>query len=185
MDTADKKWFLRELARSSRDVAGEIAECGSLRGASGYFIADATSGTAKQLHLFDSWEGLPRPSDADGTHWKAGDLTSGEAECLATLAPFGERVVTHRGWIPERFGDVEHLRFSLVHIDVDLYEPHRDAVQFFWPRLSEDGLMIFDDYGSSFCPGARRAIDEFFAPLGLDVIGAPTGQGFLFKKPRH
>lgn len=185
MQTADKKWFLRELATVSAGVPGEIAECGSYRGASAFFIAEATDGTRKQLHLFDSWQGLSTPVEADGAVWKAGDLTTTEAACLATLAPFAERVVSHPGWIPDRFGEVEDLRFSLVHIDVDLHEPHRDALQFFWPRLSEGGVMIFDDYGSSFCPGARRAVDEFFGPLGQRVIGVPTGQAFLFKVPER
>ena len=181
MHTADKKWFLRELARASRDVPGQIAECGSFRGASAYFIAEATAGTGKQMHLFDSWQGLSGPVDADGNHWEAGNLSASEAACLATLAPFAERVVSHPGWIPDRFDDVVDMQFSFVHVDVDLYEPHRDALQFFWPRLSDGGVMAFDDYGSSLCPGARRAVDAFFVPLGLEVIGAPTGQAFLFK----
>lgn len=178
---ADKKWFLRELARASAGVPGDIAECGSFKGASAYFIAEATAATGKRLHLFDSWEGLSDPADADGTNWKAGDLDSSEAECLEALAPFADRVTTYGGWIPERFHEVESLRFSLLHIDVDLYEPHRDALEFFWPRLSQGGVVIFDDYGSSFCPGAWRAVDEFFAPRGLRVIASPTGQAFLFK----
>ncbi len=181
LHTADKKWFVRELSRSSVDVPGAIAECGSFRGASAFFIAEATEGTGKKLHLFDSWQGLPAPVDADGSAWKAGDLTASESECLTTLAPYADRVVSHPGWIPDRFGDVEDEVFSLVHVDVDLYEPHRDALRFFWPRLSEGGVMVFDDYGSSYCPGAHRAVDEFFGPLGLRVIGAPTGQAFLFK----
>lgn len=183
MRLADKKWFLRELARWSRGVDGDIAECGSFRGASAYFLAEATGGTGKRLHLFDSWQGLPPPVGADGSAWKAGDLTASEAECLATLAPFATRVDSYRGWIPDRFAEVEDRTFSLVHVDVDLYEPHRDALRFFWPRLADGGVMVFDDYGSSYCPGARQAVDEYFGPRGLYVIGVPTGQGFLFKQP--
>ena len=33
----------------------------------------------------------------------------------------------YRGWIPERFKEVADLRFSLVHIDVDLYRPTLEA----------------------------------------------------------
>jgi len=179
--TADKKWFLRELARSIRDVPGEIAECGSYLGWSAYFLADATEGTGKQLHLFDSWEGLSSPVAEDGGAWAAGDLTASETACLATLDDFSDRVVSHQGWIPDRFGDVEDCRFALVHIDVDLYEPHRDALRFFWPRLNPGGMMVFDDHGSSFCPGVRRAIDEYLTPLGLHVLGTPTGQAFVSK----
>jgi len=182
--TADKKWFLRELARSSAGIPGVIAECGSFKGSSAYFMAEATHCTGKQLHLFDSWQGLSAPVGEDGTNWKTGDLTATEADCLAVLAPFADRVVAHRGWIPDRFGDVEDLKFSLLHVDVDLYEPHRDALEFFWPRLSDGAVVVFDDHGSSYCPGAHRAVEEFFGPLGLKVIGAPTGQAFLFK-PRQ
>jgi hypothetical protein len=182
METADKKWFLRELAGRICDVDGELAECGSFRGGSAYFVAEATAATNNQLHLFDSWQGLAAPVDVDGTHWAAGDLTASEEECLDTLRPFAHRVVSHPGWIPDRFDDVAALRFSLVHVDVDLYEPHRDAIRFFWPRLADGGAMVFDDYGSSFCPGARRAVDEYFSPLGVKVIGLPTGQALVLKQ---
>jgi hypothetical protein len=88
--------------------------------------------------------------------------------------------VLHRGWIPERFPDVADERFSFVHVDVDLYEPHRDAIEFFWPRLTQGGVMVFDDYGSAYCPGARRAVDEAFTPT--DIVESPTGQCFVIKR---
>lgn len=185
MHTADKKWFLRELARSINTTPGDIAESGSYRGGSAYFLAEATAESGKRLHLFDSWEGLSGPGPEDGTHWTAGDLTMSEKECLATLEPFADRVVTHRGWIPDRYPDVASESFALVHVDVDLYEPHRDALQFFWPRLNEGGLMVFDDYGSAFCPGAKRAVDEYFRELPTPVIAAPTGQAFVWKRVRR
>ena len=34
--------------------------------------------------------------------------------------------------------------------------------------------MVFDDYGSSYCPGARQAVDEAFART--DVVESPSGQ---------
>lgn len=71
-------------------------------------------------------------------------------------------------------------RFSLVHIDVDIYRPTLDALEFFWDRVTPGGMVVCDDYGFSTCPGATAAMDEFFdgrAP----VMQLPTGQGLVIR----
>ena len=45
--------------------------------------------------------------------------------------------------------------------------------------MNRGGLMRFDDYGFATCPGARRAIDEFFADKAEPIIDLPTGQAFV------
>ena len=180
LEMADKKVTLRSLARWTRGVPGQVAECGCYRGVSSWFLAEETEGTDKRLHLFDSFEGVSAPTSADGGHWQEHDLRADEDECRRLLAPFGERIALHRGWIPDRFADVEDETFSLVHVDVDLYEPHRDSIDFFWPRLATGGVMVFDDYGSTFCPGARRAVDEAFDPE--EIVELPTAQAFVVKR---
>jgi hypothetical protein len=78
---------------------------------------------------------------------------------------------------------VEDRRFKLVHIDVDLYQPTRDSVEFFYPRMVPGGVILCDDYGSTRCPGARRAMDEFFfeKPEG-PVVDLLNGQGLAIKR---
>lgn len=178
LEQADKKFTLRSLARWANQVEGEIAECGAFRGVSARFMADVTE--PKGLHIFDSFEGLSAPGQADGSHWTSGDLAAPEAVCRATLGGHAARATFHKGWIPDRFEDVADLRFALVHIDVDLFEPHADAIAFFWPRISDGGMIVFDDYGSEFCPGARRAVDDAF-PAG-EIVELPTGQAFVVKR---
>jgi predicted O-methyltransferase YrrM len=85
-----------------------------------------------------------------------------------------------RGWIPERFDIVSDKTFSIVHIDVDLYQPTRDALEFFYPRLNPGGLMICDDYGSVACPGAKKAVDDFCKRLGKVPAALTTGQAVIF-----
>ena len=77
----------------------------------------------------------------------------------------------YKGWIPERFREVESLRFSFVHVDVDLEQPTRDSLEFFYPRLSPGGVLLCDDYGSSLCPGATSA----------KMISLSPGGGFLVR----
>jgi hypothetical protein len=81
-----------------------------------------------------------------------------------------------RGWIPSRFAEVAEKKFSFVHIDVDLEKPTRDSLEFFYPRLSDGGILLCDDYGFDTCPGVTAAIDEFLAlkpekPIQLDAGG--------------
>ncbi|MGM3941125.1 TylF/MycF family methyltransferase, partial [Salmonella sp. NW387] len=74
-------------------------------------------------------------------------------------------------------------RYCFVHVDVDLYQPTRDSIQFFYPRMVPGGIMLFDDYGSGMqSPGAARAVDDFMAGNPEPVIDAPTAQAFIIKR---
>jgi macrocin-O-methyltransferase TylF-like protien len=78
-------------------------------------------------------------------------------------------------------GEVAPRRFSFGHIDVDLYEPTRHAVEFFYPRLNDGGILVFDDFGFTTCPGAMVAIKEATGNISDQVIALPDGGGFLIK----
>ena len=41
--------------------------------------------------------------------------------------------------------------------------------------------MLLDNYGSLSCPGAKTAVDEFFADKPEHVIYLPTAQAFVIK----
>ena len=104
-----------------------------------------------------------------------------EAAASHNLQKFNGSFTLYKGWIPARFDEAKDKTFSLVHIDVDLYEPTLASLAFFWPRISAGGMIVCDDYGFESCPGARRAMDEFFAERGLSVVHLTTGQGFVTK----
>src|SRR5262245_23559041 len=106
----DRKYFLREIVAMTLDVEGDAAECGVYKGASAYLICRATTTRGKWTHLFDSWEGLSKPTARDGTYWVRGALRAGETDVIENLKEF-DNFTLHRGWIPERFGDVSEKRF--------------------------------------------------------------------------
>lgn len=180
----DRKWTLREFVLATNSLPGDLAECGCYEGASAYFMAEAS--THGSLLLFDSFEGISEPGKADrekprdALPWQKGDLRSTEEALRANLAGFNN-VEVFSGWIPQRFGDVAMRNFRLVHIDVDLYQPTKDSLEFFFPRLVPGGVIVMDDYGLLTCPGARKAADEFSERQGTRVLHLPTGQGVLIK----
>ena len=177
----DRKYTLNQLLQLTLHINGDAAECGVYKGASSYLICRAIEPYGKRNHLFDSFEGLSPPTDRDGTYWTAGGLCADESHVRKNLAEF-KNFTVYRGWIPDRFRDVADDYFSFVHIDVDLYEPTRDSITFFYDRLSPGGVMLLDDYGFSTCPGAKLAADEFLTGRQEKVVMLPSGQAFIVRR---
>jgi O-methyltransferase len=178
---------LFSVARSvaARAIPGDTAECGVRYGKSSFFILHGLNDPARPHYLCDSFEGLSQPSDIDAETiarregWRAGDLAADEEIVQAKLGDFVQ-VRLHKGWIPDCFSGLETRTFALVHVDVDLYEPTLAAFEFFYPRLSPGAVMVCDDYGFASCPGARRAVDEYFAGRADVPIELPSGQALIF-----
>jgi O-methyltransferase len=180
----DRKWMVYQLLRLVAHVPGDTAECGVFRGATSYLICCANQGSqagTKTHHLFDSFEGLSQPGQADGTHWRKGDLKCEIETVRKALSDF-DKLTFHPGWIPDRFQDVEDRKFSFVHIDVDLAEPTRESLAFFYPRMEAGGIIVCDDYGQSTSPGATQAVDHFLAGKSEKMLMLPEGGGFLIVK---
>lgn len=179
----DRKFALDQFLKISVAVDGDLAECGTYKGASAWLMCKRAEGTGKIVHLFDSFEGLSEPKEVDGSWWQKGSLTAGEEFLRQNLAEF-DNYRSYAGWIPARFSDIGDRRFCFLHVDVDLYQPTLDSLGFFYPRMNSGGVLIFDDYGYTTCPGARRAIDEFFSDKPEPVLELPTGQGFVLTGSR-
>ncbi|MNP11366.1 Macrocin-O-methyltransferase (TylF) [compost metagenome] len=52
-----------------------------------------------------------------------------------------------------------HMKISLLHIDTDVYEPSKLALDLLYDKVVSGGVIIFDDYGT--VEGETRAVDEF------------------------
>jgi hypothetical protein len=50
------------------------------------------------------------------------------------------------GQFRESFAAVERCRFSFVHIDCDVYDSYRECLDFFYSRMSPNGVLLFDEY---------------------------------------
>lgn len=179
--TADRKYMLRQLLSLVDLVPGDTAECGVYLGASSWFICDHFRSTSRTHHGFDSFEGLSAPIALDGAFWHVGDLRTQEDNARELLRPFEARL--YRGWIPERFHEVADRTFAFVHIDVDLYQPTRDSLEFFYPRMAPGGVILLDDHGLTTCPGATRAAEEYMANRPESIVLLTTGQALILKAP--
>ncbi|MEM6325516.1 MAG: TylF/MycF/NovP-related O-methyltransferase [Bacteroidota bacterium] len=184
----DKQFTIHQLARSIAALPGDTMECGVYRGAGSYLVLTATEGQGRTHHLFDSFEGLSAPTredtpaDPSAHQYEAGELSIPLETVQRNLAPFADRTRYYKGWVPERFPEVADRVFAFCYIDVDLYEPTRDAFEFFYDRMVPGGLLVCDDYGFVDCPGAKQAVDDFVADKPEEVVHLTSGQGVIVKQ---
>jgi O-methyltransferase len=116
----------------------------------------------KTLHAFDTFEGIPHDDDTPEGH-KRGDFTTNLTDGKDYLRL--NDVSFHVGFFPETAKGLEDRRFCFAHIDGDLYETTKAAIEFFVPRMVPGGIIVFDDWKWERCPGVERAIRE----AGLEV----------------
>jgi len=177
----DRRYFLWQLGKLSRSLQGATADCGIAYGTSTYFFLSGLGPSDKTHYLFDSFEGLSMPSKLDGIAWAKGDICVAEDVVKNNLRAF-DKCLFYKGWIPSRFAELPEQNFAFVHIDVDLYQPTIDCLQYFYPRMSTGGIILGDDYGFMSCPGARKAFDEFFADKSEMLFEIPNGQAMIIKR---
>lgn len=179
----DRLWTLGQIANVTSSIEGDIAEMGVYTGASAAVML--ANSTDSSYFGFDSFQGLSRPEIArDGEYWSAGDLSVPREVALRRLSRWASQVHLIEGWIPDCFSEVVRpVSFRLSHIDVDLYEPTRDSLEWASQRTVEGGLIVCDDYGFATCPGAKRAVDEFVeSSERWRLLHLTTGQAILFMR---
>jgi O-methyltransferase len=162
-------------------------ELGVYKGGTAGFLADLAAQFNKsspkhplKVRLFDTFEGMPETNQRYDYH-QMGDFSDTSLEAVQRALGEGEHVYYHPGLIPETFGGLENDRLSFVHVDVDIYQSVLDGCEFVYQRLVPGGIMIFDDYGFPSCPGARKAVDMFFADKEEEVLVLSAGQAMIIE----
>jgi len=173
--------MLLQLARHASKLDGMFAEIGVYRGGTAKLLANITDAAKRELHLFDTFAGMPE-TDARDLH-VAGDFADTSLADVQRFLKGHSSVQFHQGEFPATSGPVEDTRFSLVHVDVDIASSVEACCRFFYPRLVPGGVMVFDDYGFTSCPGAKAATDAFFADKPEPVLHLLTSQAIVLKLP--
>jgi O-methyltransferase len=180
--TPDRCYVLFTLLQQALALDGDIVECGVYRGGTAAMLAKVIveSGSSRKLYLFDTFGGMPETDSQRDLHVK-GDFSDTSLEAVQRFVNQPKTVVFRKGFIPETFVGLEAHQFSFAHIDVDIYRSIIDSLEFIWPRLLSGGFIVFDDYGFPSCPGARQAVDQFFAGTKMHPLCLSTGQAVVFK----
>ncbi len=180
---ADLEWLAPKVA----GVAGDFAELGVFRGAAFRKVAELAAGQNKLAHAFDSFAGMDEPTAADGTAYPKGKFDiGGPAEFVRLMDKAGverERYRMWAGYVPDCFSTVPPaLRFSLVILDLDHYQPTVEALVWLTPRINAGGILALDDYVPGGTALASKAIREFLAGDKLFRRVAQFNQQLILQK---
>lgn len=123
---------------------------------------------------FDSFKGIPPVKGVDALHpvFHEGTYACSEAEFRENVRKYGiadSKVISVPGFFRDTLNDAtaKNLalkRVSVLHIDSDLYESARDALQFCTPFFDNGTIIVFDEwyqfYGNPDL-GEQRAFGEW------------------------
>jgi hypothetical protein len=145
-------------------------------------------GAERDIHLYDTFEGMTAPTEHDVSAldppalatweqarredtraWSAlfDGETFNEAAVRDTLLATGypeQRLHFVRGPVEETLPDRSPGPLALLRLDTDWYASTAHELEHLYPLLAPGGVLIVDDYGH--WDGARRAVDEYFATHG-------------------
>jgi len=180
--TADPSRFSKfishlEFFKRTSSVRGEIVEFGIFKGNSFFrwvkfrdLLEQTNSRKIIGFDVFDSFpeatfEGDKLKRDAFVKETKGGQSISyEEMNELLQKQNLYRNVEIIKGdvlnTLDQYLSENPHLKISLLHIDVDLYEPTKHILERLYAKVTKGGIIILDDYGAF--AGTNKAVDDFF-----------------------
>lgn len=175
-----------ELYKSIVGLHGHVVECGVFKGASlvqfATFRDALESPHSRRIIAFDAFGKFPEVRDeADAVFVERFERTAGHG-----LTPEDMHdVLRHKAFdnceivpgdiletVPRHLREHPELRIALLHVDVDVYQPTRVALEQLYDRVVPEGVVMLDDYGT--VAGATRAVDEFFSSRKVTIEKLPV-----------
>ena len=180
--TKETLHFTYEMAKKYADVPGVYVECGVAAGAQ--IIAMAYGAPEKTIYAFDSFEGIPLPSNKDNQMPGIKMLSKAEQKALpdpghqvlessgataVSLESFKEHCFNSgvgtrnikpvRGWFEETVINFQRESIAILRLDGDLYNSTLVCLQNLFPKVIEGGIVIIDDWS---LPGCRKSVFDYF-----------------------
>lgn len=171
-------------------IAGDIVECGVWKGGSIMVIAKTLlelKSYDKELYLFDTFEGMPKPTEFDVSYKDELAIKEFEGQKIDNNSSDWSRIeldevkknVFSTGYNKEKFhfikGKVEDTipknspeTISILRLDTDWYDSTRHELIHLFPRLVKGGVIIIDDYG--YWKGSKKAVDEYFEENNILIL---------------
>ena len=179
------------------NIPGNFVECGVAAGGSSALLAYVIkkySFQPRRLFSFDSFSGMPRPTDndshqgidAESTGWGTGTCSAPEESVIDLCRKLGveDVLTTIKGYFEETLPKMRDWvgMVALLHMDGDWYESTKAILDNLYDRLVNCAYVQVDDYG--YWDGCRKAIHEFANARSLQfAITQIDGTGVWFIKP--
>ena len=166
------------------ELPGDIVECGVGHGHSLFKLCCLSiyENKNRSIYGFDSFEGFPEPTSEDISHrkpkkgeWKIANPSEIKEFLLneghLDKSFINSNVKLIKGFFKSTLPKYQGDKIALLHLDVDLYQSYKETLEYFWPKVANKGVVLFDEYKQEDSlykfPGAAEAIDEYFGSLSL------------------
>ncbi len=156
----------------NNDIEGDIVEIGVYKGGSALSMMlrlQEKNILNKIIHLYDTFEGMTESSiyDVDLNNVNAQDAFDMYL-CKCDLDSVVNNIKSNTSYpqdfIKYHIGDILKTKFipekiSFLRLDTDWYESTKFELDNFFDKVSQNGVIIVDDYGH--WKGCKKAVDEF------------------------
>lgn len=166
----------REIVKNG--VPGAVAELGVFRGTFASLINQ--SFPDRKLYLFDTFEGFAEAEakkEIELGRCDEGFIASHQETSVQQVLnnmPHPEQCVVCKGLFPGCVTqDACAETYSFVSLDVDFEESTYQGLSFFYPRLSEGGMIFLHDYTTYYLEGVRQAVQRFQTDWNLRLKKVP------------
>lgn len=171
-------------------IDGALVECGVFKGGSIMNMALTQLGypALRHIYLYDTFEGMTREGEFDVNHrgiQASIILKKPSKKCIASLEEVKQNVsLTNypreflhfiKGDVAETLKQTSPNKIAVLRLDTDWYESTKIELEILYPKLVKGGTLILDDYG--YWKGARKAVDDYFASLGIHPELKPMDEG--------
>ena len=161
-----------EIFKKISKVKGDIYEFGVFKGTGiikwATFRLSSDDQNKRKIYAFDTFGKFPKSSFNKDSKYlnnffdEAGSNSYSINKISAIIKKFnnihfvkGDILKT----LPKFINDNKNIKISLLHIDVDIYEPTKCILENLYSKVSKNGIIVFDDYNTF--PGATKAVNEF------------------------
>lgn len=161
------------------NIKGDLVECGVWRGGSCMLMAyylQSVGDTSRKIYLYDTFEGMTQPGDADGekekqewkrlqqneqtNNWCLSPLEEVKANMMKSGYP-ANNLIYVKGKVEDTLPGTMPTEIALLRLDTDWYASTLHELKHLFPLLAQKGILLIDDYGV--WQGAQKATDEYFS----------------------
>lgn len=152
------------------DVEGDLIETGVWRGGACIFMRGILAAYGiedRKVFVADSFGGLPKPDETEhpcdkgDKHYTECFLSVSKKDVEKNFKKYGlldEQVVFLKGWFKDTLPNAPIEKLSILRLDGDMYQSTMDALENLYPKLSNGGFCIIDDYALK---GCRKAVEDY------------------------
>ena len=174
----------------TRAVPGDLIETGVWRGGVTILmraILAAYGVTDRRVWVADSFRGVPPPNperypqDTGLTYHLVPEVAVSVERVKSHFDRYGlldDQVRFLEGWFRDTLPTAPIDSLAVLRLDGDLYESTMDALVNLYPKLSDGGYVIVDDYGKAV--QCREAVHDFRAAHGITDKIMPVDWGVVY-----